>query len=164
AADPAQSGRPPRKTLLDRRTALLSKRLEQLTPNELNELAVIQLRLRDVDAAIETLKRAESQNPRDFWTLTTLGTAYQTRGQLSEAGGSREAGQDFPPAEKWLESMGLSHAWLQKLERAQLKLLRLRQREGQLRPARGQRPSTEVDELFPVKFVGASGHYEPGKI
>jgi tetratricopeptide (TPR) repeat protein len=164
AADPMQSGRPPRKILLDRRTALLNKRLDRLMPVELNELAVIQLRLRDLDGALEGLKRAESQNPRDFWTLTTLGTAYQTRGQLSEAARYLEAAQDFPADEKWLESMGLSRAWLQKLERAQLNLLRLRQRESQGRPARGQRPAVEVDELFPVKFVGPSGHYEPGKI
>src|SRR5262249_48875675 len=71
AADPTQSGRPPRKGLLDRRTTLLNKRLERLTPAELNELAVVQLRLRDLDGALEALKRAESVNPRDFWTLTT---------------------------------------------------------------------------------------------
>jgi tetratricopeptide (TPR) repeat protein len=164
AADATQSNRPPRKTLLERRTALLSKRLERLSPAQLNELAVVQLRLRNLDGALEALKRAESQNPRDFWTLTTLGTGYQTRGQLSEAARYLEAAQDFPPDSQWLESMGITRPWFQTLERAQLKLLRLRHREGQSRPARGQRPTVDVDELFPVKFVGPSGKYEPGKI
>jgi len=164
AADPLQSGRPPRKSLLERRSALLNKRLERLSPAQLNELAVIQVRLRDVDGALEALKRAESLNPRDFVTLTTLGTAYQTRGQLSEAARYVDAAQDFAPDERWLESMGLTREWLQKLERAQLKLLRLRMREGQGRPVRGQRPAVDVDELFPVKFVGPGGHYEAGKI
>jgi Flp pilus assembly protein TadD len=163
AADPMQSGRPPRKALLERRSALLNKKLERLTPAQINELAVVQLRLRDLDGAVGALKYAESQNPRDFWTLTTLGTAYQMRGQLSEAARYLEAAQDFPPNDNWLQSMGLSGPWVQKLERAQLQLMRLRMREGQGRPARGQRP-TEVDELFPVKFVGPSGHYEAGKI
>jgi tetratricopeptide (TPR) repeat protein len=163
AADPAQSGRTPRKALLERRTVLLNRKLERLSPSQLNDLAVVQLRLRDLDGALEALKRAEGQNPRDFWTLTTLGTAYQTRGQSSEAARYLEAAQDFPPDPQWLESMGLTRPWLQTLERAQLMLLRLRMREGQGRPARGQRPAVNVDELFPVKFIGPSGQYEAGK-
>jgi tetratricopeptide (TPR) repeat protein len=164
AADPQQSGRPPRSALLERRNALRKQGLGRLTIGQLNELGVVQLRLRDLDGALEALKRAEGLNPRDFWTLTTLGTAYQIRGQLSEAARYLEAAQDFPPDDKWLETMGLARPWLLKLERAQLKLMRLRLRESQGRPARGQRPPSEVDELFPVKFVGPSGHYEAGKI
>jgi tetratricopeptide (TPR) repeat protein len=164
AADPMQSSRPPRNGLLERRTALLNKGLGRLTLAQLNELAVVQLKLRDLDGALEALKRAEGQNPRGFWTLTTLGTAYQMRGQLSEAPRYLEAAQDFPPDSQWLDSVRLTRPWLQTLERAQLKLLRLRLREGQGRPARGQRPAVDVDELFPVKFVGPSGKYEAGKI
>src|SRR5438874_423720 len=77
AADALQSGRPPRKGLLERRTGLRKNGLDRLAAAQLVELGVVHLRLREVDAALDATKRALDRNPRDFWALTTLATAYQ---------------------------------------------------------------------------------------
>ena len=164
AADALQSEREPRKGLLERRTTLRKNGLAHLSPGQLTELGVIHVRLREANAAVEALRRALDRNPRDFWAHTSLGTAYQVSGQSAEAIRYLEASQDFPPEQAWANAVGYDQAWVRTVERAQLRLLRLRLRESGGRPPSRQGLPTNVDELFPARFVGPSGAYEAGTI
>jgi tetratricopeptide (TPR) repeat protein len=164
AADARFPDRPSRKTLLDRRRALRDQGLNRLSAGPLTELGVIHLRLREVNAALEVLKRAETQNPRDFWALTSLASAYQANCQPGEAVRYLEIAQDFPPPAAWADAFGYSPTWIKTVERAQLKLLRLRLREAGSRPEGRQGPPPNVDELFPARFVAPGVAYEAGKI
>jgi hypothetical protein len=75
-----------------------------------------------------------------------------------------ETAQDFLPAQGWVESVGYRTEWVKVVERAQLKVVQLRLREGQGRTSGRQTAPTEVDELFPVRFVGPDGSYQAGTI
>jgi hypothetical protein len=53
--------------------------------------------------------------------------------------------------------------WFRAAEKAQMSLLRARLREGGGSTNR-LRPPADIDALFPVRFIGASGQYEAGKL
>lgn len=126
------------------------------SPTERVKLGILRLRLREYDAALADLQQAYAANPRDFWTLAALGTAYQQIGQSAEAARFLEAARDMQPAE-------LSAA-AKSIEALQLKLARLRLREQANRVGPRLGPPDDVDNLFGVRFIGASGEYEAGTI
>lgn len=128
-----------------------------LTPAERVRLGIVRLRLREFDAAMATLQEAYAVNPRDFWTMTALGTAYQQAGQYAEAAHRLEAAGDLFPT-NWPAAEPA-----RQVEAAQLRLVRLRQREAVGRGGR-PRPAEDVDDLFGVRFVGPTGAFEAGAI
>lgn len=158
--DPLRPSRLRTQTLA-RRDALLKRGLGALGPVELAELGVLQLRLRETDAALQSLNLAYGKDPRNFWVLTHLGTLYQATGQVREAALYLETADSFFPS-PWPGGQAAG-AWFRQAERYQLSLLRSRLREGAGRTgSRG--PAHDVDALFPVRFVGADGKYEAGRI
>jgi tetratricopeptide (TPR) repeat protein len=146
---------------LDRRDKLVALG-PKATADELAELGMWQWRLREPDRALETLTRAKATDPRSYWPLVHLGTFFQASGQLQEAFGPLDAASAAFPS-PW-PGGGAAGAWFRQAEKAQLNLLRNRLREGGQRSGGFRRPPSEVDALFPVQFVGASGAYEAGKI
>jgi tetratricopeptide (TPR) repeat protein len=145
-----------RKEALAARDALRGK--ATLTPGERLWLGVLNLRLRETDSAFTDLQQAYAADPRSFFALAALGTAYQQTGQVAEAVRYLETARDlFPPT--WPGNAAEART----LEAAQLKLARLRQRESAGRPGR-LRPPEDVDDLFGVRYVGPSGQYEAGAI
>jgi len=83
-------------------------------------------------------------HPDHFRLASNLGTAWQVQGDLAEAARAlQDAVRLAPP--RW-----------KPVEEAQLRLVRLRQREP--------KNTLAVDDLFGVSFVGPTGKPEPGKI
>jgi tetratricopeptide (TPR) repeat protein len=161
-SDPLQPAGP-RQKALDRRSALLARGPDALAPNELAELAYIQYRLRSPDAALAALRQAYGRDRRNFWVLANLGTIYQGTGQLFEASPFLEEARDALPS-PWPAGPPATGDWFKQVERQQLSLLRLRLREGAGRPGSRGGPVTEVDALFPVRFLGPTGNYEAGTL
>jgi len=131
--------------------------IPQPTTDDRIRLGILQLRLREFDAALATLQEAYAADPRNFWAMTALGTAYQQTGQPAEAAHRLAAAGDLFPAD-WPAADAARC-----LEAAQLKLARLRQLEAAGRGGR-PRPAEEVDNLFGVRFVGPDGAYAAGTI
>jgi tetratricopeptide (TPR) repeat protein len=147
---------------LDRRKSLLARGLGSLSPAELAELGAVQWRLRDADGAFTALRLAEGRDPRNFLVLTHLGTVHQAMGQLREAAPYLETARDFFPS-PWPGQLAAAADWFRQAERYQLALLKLRLRE---QAGFTGRPSAaaDVDALFPVRFVGPDGTFQPGTI
>lgn len=157
-ANPAMNS-PLRKRYLDRQANLLARGLDQLTVEELASLGECRIRLRELDAALDVLQRARGRDPRNFWVSANLATLYQQMGQYHEAMDQAQSAQDFFP-DNWPGGPA-ARDWFRKVERAQLKLLRLRVRESGSRPSGRLAPATDVDNLFDVRFEGP---YEPGRL
>jgi hypothetical protein len=102
------------------------------------------VRLGEAARAVEVLRQAQREYPRHFRIAANLGTAWQMVGDLAQAAASLQEAVRLAPG-KYLEA-----------EKAQLRLVRLRQREP--RDAQG------LDDLFGVRYVGESGKYEPGRL
>ncbi len=99
---------------------------------------------RDFEEALQVLEAARREEPRNFYVLANLGTVYQLSGQLDAALSCLQEAHQLAPEP------------LRVFERYHLQLVLRRSRE-QLRL--GMAP---LDELFPVRFVGPSGQWEPG--
>ena len=115
-----------------------------LTADERADLGALYLRLGRTEQALQVLRAAYHDRPNHFRTVANLGTAWQVQGDLEQAAACLQ------------QAVRLAPGKLQRAEEYQLKLVRLRQR----RP----RDSQELDDLFGVRFVGASGRFEPGKL
>jgi tetratricopeptide (TPR) repeat protein len=132
------------------------------TADDLAELGYWQWRLREPDRALESLSRAKTLDPRGFWPYANLGTLYQAKGDLPEALRHIDAAMDaFPSPWPGDAKAGI---WFRTAEKAQMTLLRARIRELNQRPSSRSRSVTEVDALFPVRFVGPWGEYEAGTL
>jgi hypothetical protein len=83
-------------------------------------------------------------HPRHFAIASNLGTAWQLQGDLDQAAEALRSAIDLAPEK------------LRKAEEAQLRLIKLRQRE--------ERGSQQLDDLFGIKYVGLSGAFEPGRL
>jgi tetratricopeptide (TPR) repeat protein len=140
-----------RKEALAERDALKSAS----APADLIRRGIVKLRLRDIDGAMTDLQLAYARNPRDYWAVTALGTAYLATGQPAEAARYLEAAHDLTPAD-WPARAVAAPA-----EATLLRLARLRLREQVQRP--GRRIPEEVDDLFGLKFVDAEGKYVTGR-
>jgi tetratricopeptide (TPR) repeat protein len=160
AGDPARPKNKPREEAIAQRDALLKK--SDLDPAERVRLGLLRLRLREYDAAMNDLQQAYSANPRDFWTLTALGTAYLQMSQVAEAVRYLEAARDMFP-ENWPGPPHIRDA-AKSLENTLLKLSRLRLREQAGREGRRPLPPETVDDLFGVQFIGPSGAFEAGNL
>lgn len=115
-----------------------------LTADEAADLGALYVRLGRPARAVEVLRPTVRAHPDHFRLVSNLGTAWQLQGDLAEAARSlQDAVRLAPP--RW-----------KPFEEAQLKLVRLRQRE----PKNTRTP----DDLFGVAFVGPSGKPEAGTI
>jgi tetratricopeptide (TPR) repeat protein len=162
---------PIRERYVSRRDALQAKeRQGALTVEERVNLGAYLIRLRQYDEAIQVLRTASAQDPRNFMVLANLGTAYQLRGELPSAAqylsdGLQQVSWDRPG---WSKDQ---QKWYRRAETYHRKLVRLRGREALQGGGRAKPPET-VDALFddgaeppqPVRFVGDDGRYEPGKL
>jgi hypothetical protein len=118
-----------------------------LTADEAADLGALHLRLGKPEKALNVLAPAARTFPDHFRVAANLGTAFQLSGDLERAVTQLE------------EAVRLAPAKLKPFERAHLKLLQLRLKEG-----RGAKAPAAPDDLFGVKFVGASGGPEAGTL
>jgi hypothetical protein len=147
AVKPAGSAKPsPGRTHYEGEAAKLDKlaRQRQLTADETADLGAIYIRLGEVARAIEVLRPAQRDNPQHFRLAANLGTAWQLHGDLEQAAACLRV------------AVRLASGKYQKAEELHLKLVRLRLKED--------KDARDLDDLFGVKYVGASGKYEPGKL
>jgi Flp pilus assembly protein TadD len=117
---------------------------QKLTADEQADLGAIYVRLGEVDRAVERLRAAQRAHPKHFQIVANLGTACQLQGDLSQATACL------------YQAVRLAPGKLQKAEEYQLKLVRLRQRQG--------RDKQTLDDLFGVRYVGEKGKYQPGTL
>ncbi len=116
----------------------------KLTADELADQGALLVRLGEPGRAVEVLRAAQRDHPNQFKIVANLGTAYQLSGELDHA------------AEALGEAVRLSPGKYQAAEKAQLRLVRQRQKE----PKGGE----DLDDLFGVRYVGEDGKYEPGQL
>jgi tetratricopeptide (TPR) repeat protein len=119
------------------------------------------IRLMKYEEAVRVLTPAEAQEPGNFMVLGNLATASQGAGRLERATTYLQQALAAWPRVHFAFSPAQLYFY-RTVERYQLRLLQLRQQEARLQPGR---PAETVDALFGrVRFVGASGKYEPGVI
>lgn len=123
-------------------------------------------KFQDAIHVLEPLARGEGR--ANFMVLSNLATAYQLAGQTERVADYLQLARGC-----WPDKLpGLSDEQLKfyrQADRLQLRLVLLRKAEAAKQPAGQRRPAESVDALFgepddPVKFVGANGAYEAGKI
>jgi tetratricopeptide (TPR) repeat protein len=116
----------------------------ELTADERADQGALLVRLGEPARAVEVLRAAQRRHPQHFRITANLGTAYQLTGELGQA------------AATFQEAVRLAPGKFQEAEKAQLRLVRLRQREP--------RGAQDLDDLFGVRYVGEGGKYEPGRL
>lgn len=126
----------------DRLTKLAQKR--RLTAEEAADLGALFLRLGEPARAVEVLRAAQHDHPKNFHLLANLGTAWQMQGDLAQAAACLEQAAALAPAKH------------QKAEQLHLKLVRGR--------ARQPRDAALLDDLFGNRYVGPSGKFEAGRL
>jgi tetratricopeptide (TPR) repeat protein len=152
-----------------------------LTTEQKLNLSAVFIRCKKADDAKNLLEPLSRREPKNFLVLGNLATAYQQVGLERRAIDTLEQALplwpqnlgDVPePMRTYLQPIATrndSYDLFHKAERYQLKLLKLRAREG----LAGKRSGFEtVDALFddgknppgPVRFIGAGGKFEPGKL
>lgn len=103
-----------------------------LTADEAADLGALQIRLGRPAKAVEVLRKAQREHPEHYRVASNLGTAWQLQGELNEA-------------ERMLrEAVRLAPVRWKPFEEAQLKLVRLRQKEP--------KNTSTLDDLFGVTF------------
>jgi hypothetical protein len=115
-----------------------------LSADEAADLGALYVRLGELSRALEVLRPAQRANPKHYRLISNLGTTWQLQGDLIQAAACLE------------QAVRLSPGRLQKAEELQLRLVRLRMREKDR--------NDHLDDLFGVRYVGASKKYEPGKL
>jgi hypothetical protein len=139
-----QTPGPARQHYLDEADKLQSKTKKQpLSADELADLGALYVRLGDAARAVELLRKAQREHPRNFRIAANLGTAWQLVGDLRQAEACLEQSVLLAPG-KW-----------QRAEEYHLKLVRLRMRNPK---------ADGLDDLFGVQYIGDEGKYEPGKL
>ncbi|MFL5329324.1 MAG: tetratricopeptide repeat protein [Gemmataceae bacterium] len=129
------------------------------SPVELVRRGILELKLRETEAALTDLNLAYRRDSNSFWAFAARGTALQQTGQFEEAVENLEIAKGLMP-QPW--PISAEATAVKRDEAAQLKLARLRQHE---QAGRGNRvASRELDALFDVKFVGSTGQYEARNI
>jgi tetratricopeptide (TPR) repeat protein len=153
-----------------------------LTVEQKIDLSAALVRSGKADDAVNLLAPLARREPKNFLVLSNLATAYQRTGQDSRAIDTLElALAAWPdqmdkveePLRTLLQSIGWhdkAFSWYRRAETYQLKLLKLRAREGMAK--KGKMDFQTVDALFddgktppePVRFVSEKGKFEPGKL
>jgi hypothetical protein len=119
-------------------------RERKLSADETADLGALYLRLGETARALEVLRPAQRDNPTHFRLAANLGTAWQMQGELARAAACLQ------------QAVRLSPGKYQAAEELHLKLVRQRARQA---------PDTQtLDDLFGVRFVGAGGKFEAGKL
>lgn len=117
--------------------------VKKISADEAADLGALYVRLGEPARAVEVLRAAQREHPNHFHIAANLGTALQQLG-------------DLRPAVLALEqAVRLAPGKLLPFEQAHLKLVRGRLRAG---------ATGKLDDLFGVRYMGASGQYEPGKL
>jgi hypothetical protein len=116
----------------------------KLSADELADEGALLVRLGEPAKAVEALRAAQREHPNHFKIVSNLGTAYQLSGELGQAAACLR------------EAVRLSPGKYQEAEKAQLRLVQLRQKQP--------RDSQDLDDLFGVRYVGEGGKYEPGQL
>jgi tetratricopeptide (TPR) repeat protein len=133
----------------------------KLTVDDRIDLSACFYYLRQDEDAERALGPALAEQPTNFLALANLSAASQSTDLTRAAGHLQDALKNWP--EKYGNFSDKALAWYHRAEGYQLKLLRSRAQE-----ARAGVPGKEaetLDPLFPdVRFVGAGGKYEPGRI
>lgn len=164
---------------------------DRMTALDRLNLGVCLLRMRKYPESIEVLKIANRQAPKNFLVTSTLGTAYLQAGDYLKAGDCLSDAvssawgrsfQDLGPEEKKLaaETMKWNEApfgWYALCEKYQLRLANERYKESRKDPRKGpltfSKSLERLDAIFPlearpgdppIRFVGDSGKFEPGKM
>jgi hypothetical protein len=120
---------------------LALRKTRPLQALELADLGALYLRLGQTDAALDILRPAANQFPRDFAIQTNLGSAWQLAGNNALAVDHlRQAVKLAPPAMKTREEL-------------HLKLVLGRQRENK-----------GLDNLFNIRFTTTEGQHRLGKL
>jgi tetratricopeptide (TPR) repeat protein len=116
----------------------------KLSADEAADLGALNVRLGEFSKALEVLRPAQQEHPQHYRLASNLGTAWQLNGDLDQAVALLERAVRLAPGK------------FQKAEELQLKLVRLRVHEP--------RGSTDLDDLFGVRFVGENGKYDPSRL
>jgi tetratricopeptide (TPR) repeat protein len=114
----------------------------KLSADELADQGALLVRLGEPGKAVEVLRAAQRDHPNHFKIVANLGTAYQLAGELDQAAATLR------------EAVRLAPGKCQEAEKAQLRLVQLRQKQT--------KDSQDLDDLFGVRYVGEGGKYEPG--
>jgi len=120
-----------------------SAKERKLTAGEKADLGAIYVRLGELSKAVNLLREAQREHPKDFAIAANLGTALQQFGDLKQASFALQEAVRLAP-EKWL-----------KAEQLHLKLVRLRLQKKGL---------AELEELLGVHWVAEDGSYVPGQL
>jgi hypothetical protein len=139
----------------------------ELTPQDLVNLSAAYIRLRRYTRAIpvleDGLRQLKEDAPERFLLLANLAAAHHGNNDLRNARNRQMAALAAAPAKPPVAAWS-QERWDHYLiaERYYARLLERRAEEIE-RPSAVK--SVSVDDLFPtVRFVGASGDYEPGRI
>jgi tetratricopeptide (TPR) repeat protein len=157
-----------RKKCLARAEELRAKlRAGTITADERVALGEYLIRLRRPEEAVEVLMPAAVQDRRNFMAFANLASAHQLAGRIDRAINYMLEVKYAWPAE-WPGFTKQQLRWLRVAEDYHLKLVRLRNAEI-VRRGQGSKSAEGLDNLFgdekgPVRFAGASGKYEAGKI
>jgi tetratricopeptide (TPR) repeat protein len=145
------------------------ERASGLTVTDRVNLGACYLRLMRYEDAVRVLDPAVRQEPENFLALANLATATHQAGPQDPARLSRAIEYQTEALKAWPQTWPANQAggctpdlliWYRRAERYYLALLRLRQQEVRLQAGRGG--AETPDDLFHVRFVGPSGHYEAG--
>jgi hypothetical protein len=127
--------------------ARLQERLDRdgkLPPDDWADLGALYVRLGETAKATAVLRAAQRAHPNHFAIAANLGTAWQLAGDLEQA------------AMALTTAVRLAPGRLLEFEEYHLKVVRLRLKQGA--------PRQELDDLFGVRYVDASGAFEPGQL
>src|SRR5262249_23601581 len=116
----------------------------KLSADELADQGALLVRLGEPGKAVEGLRAAQRDHANHFKIIANLGKAHQLAGEVDQAAATAR------------EAVRLSPGKYQEAEKAQLRLVRQRQKEP--------KDSPDLDDLFGVRYVGEGGKYEPGQL
>jgi tetratricopeptide (TPR) repeat protein len=138
------------------------------------------IRMRKYDDAIVVLEETSRKDPSNALVLSTLATAYMLAGKNALAEDRLSIAMAYWHSRFLREQMQWKgdhpNGWYARCEQIQYRLAKLRRRElGNIKPLSFDDSLTKLDALSllvqepgsdfqPVKFVGPSGKFEPGKI